>query len=62
MSPGAVPVPMVTACLAVPMAAAPPGPAAKIKELKDLLDVGAISQEEFDSNKARLLEALHASA
>ena len=53
---------MVTACLAVPMAAAPPGPAAKIKELKDLLDVGAISQEEFDSNKARLLEALHASA
>ena len=40
----------------VGMAAA--GPAVKIKELKDLLDAGAITQEEFDAAKARLLEAL----
>ena len=39
-------------------AAPPPGPGAKIKELKELLDAGAISQEEFDASKAKLLEQM----
>ena len=39
---------------------APPaaGPGAKIKELKELLDAGAITQEEFDASKTKLLEQM----
>lgn len=36
----------------------PPGPGVKIKELKELLDVGAITQEDFDTGKAKLLEQM----
>ena len=34
------------------------GAAAKIMELKSLLDAGAITQEEFDQKKAELLESM----
>ena len=34
------------------------GPAAKIMELKGLLDAGAITQEEFDQKKANLLGSM----
>ena len=47
---------------AAAMDAGPPGggPSAgsKIKELKELLDCGAITQEEFNTNKAKLLEMM----
>jgi membrane protease subunit (stomatin/prohibitin family) len=38
--------------------AAAPDPYAKLKQLKELLDLGAITQEEFDAKKAELLKAI----
>lgn len=49
--------PMVVAEAAAP-SPAPKSAATKIKELKDLLDCGALTQEEFDASKAKLLEAM----
>ncbi len=37
---------------------APEGPAEKLKKLKELLDAGIISQEEFEEKKAPLIQEL----
>jgi hypothetical protein len=46
-----------------PMPAAPPAPAApardpiaQLKDLKDLLDAGVLTQDEFDSQKQKILQ------
>ena len=38
-----------------PVAAAPVSAADEIKKFKELLDIGAITQEEFDAKKKQLL-------
>ena len=43
---------------ATPVPAEVQGPAAKIMELKGLLDAGVITQEDFDKKKAELLGSM----
>lgn len=43
---------------AVPVAAPKPDPFAKIKQLKELFDMGAISKEEFEAKKAELMKEI----
>ncbi len=55
-APGGIPM----AAPSAPAASAEPdaGPLAKIKQLKELLDMGAITQQEFDAKKAGLLSKI----
>ena len=44
------------AARAAPQATAKPTPLEELKKLKELLDMGAITQEEYEEKKKRILE------